>query len=280
MLSLRCLLLVLLSSVSFVLADEPRDFDPAFYPFENGVRYPTVAGGAADLKEMGYEGVGSVHGDLLEAFLKEFEAVDLKVFSVYVGGTIEAESFSYAESVTKAIRMLKGRDTLVELYLQRGKGATEEQAVAFVREIAAESERSGLRVVIYPHSNFYVETVGDAVRVAKASGCKNVGVAFNLCHFLKVEPKSDLRATLESAKPLLWSVSVCGADVGGTGWKSLIQPMDVGSYDQVALLKLLNEIGYTGDVGLQCYGIEIPSKKHLRRSLGAWRKNLAASVAD
>ena len=162
--------------------------------------------------------------------------------------------------------------------MQSGKGATEEQAVAFVREIAAQAEQSGLRVVLYPHAGFYVDTVGDAVRVAKASGCKNVGVAFNLCHFLKVEPRSDLRKTLEEAKPLLWSASTCGADGEGKDWKSLIQPLDVGTFDQVQLLRHLREIGYEGDVGLQCYGIQTPSKEHLPRSLAAWKKSLTESV--
>lgn len=79
----------------------------------------------------------------------------------------------------------------------------------------------------------------------------------------------DLRKTLEEAKPLLWSVSTCGADVGGTTWESLIKPLDAGSYDQVTLIKLLRELGYTGDVGLQCYALKEPSKEHLPRSLGA-----------
>ena len=34
-----------------------------------------------------------------------------------------------------------------------------------MKEIAAEAEKVGLRVVLYPHANFYVDTVGDAVRV-------------------------------------------------------------------------------------------------------------------
>jgi hypothetical protein len=58
----------------------------------------------------------------------------------------------------------------------------------------------------------------------------------------------------------------------------LIQPLDVGSYDQVTLLKHLREIGYEGNVGLQCYALKAPSKEHLRRSLAAWKELLAASV--
>jgi sugar phosphate isomerase/epimerase len=265
-----------LAVVSSLGAEEEKAFAPSFYPFENGVKYGSIAEGAREMKAMGYEGVGSVHGQILEPFLKEFEGVRLKVFSIYVGGKVEADSFSYDPSVTQAIRMLEGRDTLVELYVQGGKGATDEQAVIFVREIAAEAKKAGLRVVLYPHASFHVETVEDALRIAKSSQCKNVGVAFNLCHFLKVEPKSDLRKTLEKAKPLLWSVSTCGADDGGTSWESLIKPLDAGSYDQVALIKLLRELGYTGDVGLQCYALKEPSNEHLPRSLRAWKKNVEA----
>lgn len=277
---LRCLLLLLVGAVSALGADGLKSFAPSFYPFENGVKYPSVAEGARAMKAMGYEGVGSVHANVLEEFLKEFDAVGLKVFSIYVGGKVGEGNFAYDAAVPKAIRMLKGRNAMVELYLQQGKGANDAQAVAFVKEIAAEAEKAGLRVVLYPHSNFYVDTVGDGLRIAKASGCQNVGVAFNLCHFLKVEPKSDLRKTLEEAKPLLWSVSTCGADLGGADWSRLIRPLDVGTFDQVGLLRDLREIGYTGDVGIQCYGLKIPSKDHLPRSLGAWKKNLAASVEE
>ena len=270
----------MLAAVSSVGADETKSFAPSFYPFENGVKYPTVAEGARDMKKMGYKGIGSVHANVLEAFLKEYDALGLKVFSIYVGGKVGAENFAYDASVTKAIRMLKGRDAMVELFLQKGRGANDAQAVAFVREIAGVAEECGLRVVLYPHSDFYVDTVGDAIRIAKASECKNVGVAFNLCHFLKVEPNSDLRKTLEEAKPLLWSASTCGADLGGTDWSKLIQPLDVGTFDQVALLRDLREIRYLGHVGIQCYGLKIPSKEHLPRSLGAWKKNLATSLAE
>lgn len=273
---LRCFLLMLAVVPCLAVRGE-EEFAPAFYPFENGVKYGSVAKGAQEMKKMGYAGVGSVHANVLEAFLKEFDAVGLKVFSIYVGGKVGADSYAYDASVTKAIRMLKGRDAIVELYLQKGKDSTDAQAVAFVREIAAEAKTNGLRVILYPHSNFHVETIGDALRIAKASECDNVGVAFNLCHFLKIEPESDWRKALTDAKPLLWSVSTCGADLGGTNWNTLIQPLDVGTFDQVALLRHLREIGYTGDVGNQCYGLKIPSKEHLPRSLAAWKKHLAAS---
>ncbi|MFV1995445.1 MAG: hypothetical protein ACC661_08405, partial [Verrucomicrobiales bacterium] len=71
--------------------------------------------------------------------------------------------------------------------------------------------------------------------------------------------------------------SICGADTDGTDWKQLIRPLDEGSFDQAKLLRQLREVGYQGNVGLQCYGIRIDPGENLRRSITAWRKNLAAS---
>ncbi|MGB6223518.1 sugar phosphate isomerase/epimerase family protein [Haloferula sp.] len=271
--------LVLATASPQAIADD-KTFSPSFYAFENGVKYETVAQGAAHMKELGYDGVGSVHANVLDEFLKEFDAAGLKTFSIYVGGRVSANDFTYDPSVTRAIRALKGRDSLVELFVLAGKDPNDTQATAFVREIAAEAEKAGLRVVLYPHDNLYIETIGDALRIAKASGCTNVGVAFNLCHFMKVEPESDLHQTLKAAKPWLWSVSTCGADRGGTNWDTLIQPLDKGTFDQAELLRHLREIGYTGDIGLQCYAIKEPSSQHLARSLDAWKSALAASLRN
>jgi sugar phosphate isomerase/epimerase len=243
----------------------------SIYPFRNGLPRGSVEDGTKLVKKLGYDGVGSIHGDFVKEYLKACDQTGLKFFSTYVGGKVTAEGFTYDPKVSEAIVLLKGRDALVELFVQGGKDATDEQAVAFVKEIAAQAEKSGLRVVLYPHSGFYIDTVDDALRIAKASECDNVGVIFNLCHFLKVEPGADLRATLDKAKPLLWSASTCGADTNGTNWNTLIRPLDEGSFDQTVLLRHLGEIGFKGPVGLQCYGIKIDPKENLQRSMKAWK---------
>ena len=56
-------------------------------------------------------------------------------------------------------------------------------------------------------------------------------------------------------------MSTCGADTDGKSWSQLIQTLDRGSFDQVTFLKLLREIGFSGDIGLQCYAsAETPSR--------------------
>ncbi|MEM7013194.1 MAG: TIM barrel protein, partial [Verrucomicrobiota bacterium] len=229
------------------------------------------------LKELGYDSLGSAKPHNLPARLKLHKDAGVRISSLYIGGPIGQPVNS---TVSDAIRQLKGHDAIIELYVQRGGKNTDEEAVAFVREAADLAKESGLKVVLYPHAGFYVDTLGDAVRIAQLSERDNVGAMFNLCHFLKVEPKSDVRETLASAGDLLWRVSTCGADVDGTNWGTLIQPLDKGSYDQVALLKMLRELGFSGDIGLQCYAIKGDPKENLNRSIAAWKKYLAASLEE
>ena len=95
---------------------------------------------------------------------------------------------------------------------------------------------------------------------------------FNLCHYLKVEPKTDLKAALTEAKPLLWQVSTSGAEIGGNNWGQLIQTLDRGTFDQNNLFQILRDLGFSGNVGFQCYAIRGDSRENLKRSIEAWNK--------
>ena len=247
------------------------------YAFQNGVHFKTTQERVKVLKELGYDGIGSAklsQSDLpLPQRLKLYDEADLKLFSFYVGGKLGTKGHSYGKEISQAIKDLKGRKTILELYVQGSKKAnTDEQAVAFVREIADQAKESGLRIVLYPHAGFYVDTLGAAVRVARKCKRDNVGVMFNLCHYLKVEPKTDLKAALTDAKPLLWQVSTSGAKKGGNSWGQLIQTLDRGDYDQKALFQMLRDLGFKGNVGFQCYAIRGDSRENLKRSIDAWNK--------
>ncbi|MCH7226226.1 sugar phosphate isomerase/epimerase family protein [Haloferula sp. A504] len=251
---------------------EEAPFAPAFYPFQNGVKFGSLEKGVRAVKKLGYAGIGSVYPRDVAGLLAACEGEGLKVFSVYVGGKVSADGFEYGREVAEAIDHLKGTGALVELYVQRGRNPNDEQAVAFVREIAGLAKDAGLKVVLYPHVNFHIERVDHAARIAKAAGMENVGVAFNLCHFLKVQSGDDLAATLREAKPWLWSVSICGADADGKDWGTLIRPLDEGTFDQAGLLGMLRGMDYRGAVGLQCFNIKIDAKENLSRSMEAWEK--------
>jgi len=247
------------------------------FAFQNGVHFKTTSERVKVLKELGYDGIGSAkltQSDLpLLERLKHYEDAGLQLFSFYVGGRLGKNGYSYAKEISEAIAQLKGRDTILELYIQGSKTShTDEHAVAFVQEIADQAKDSGLLVVLYPHAGFYLDTIGDAVRVARKCNRDNVGVMFNLCHYLKVEPKTDLKAALTEAKPLLWQVSTSGAEIGGNNWGQLIQTLDRGTFDQNNLFQILRELGFSGNVGFQCYAIRGDSRENLKRSIEAWNK--------
>lgn len=258
------------------LAQEPQSSRiPDFYVFQNGMKFKSAEEGVRIIKDLGYQGVGSLEPGSLARFKIACEAENLRIFSVYLGGKVNAGNFEYGQDIDQSIGLLKGTDVLLELNVQRGKDANDTQAIAMVREIAGKAKAAGLKVVIYPHAGFHIERVGHAVQIAKATGCDNVGVAFNLCHFLRVQPNDDLAATLADAAPLLWSVSICGADKDGKDWNTLIRPLDEGTFDPSVLLGELRISGFNGAIGLQCFNIRIDPKENLRRSMLGWKTHLS-----
>ena len=181
---------VFITTVGLLAADKPW---PVF-AFQNGVHFSKVQQRIAVLKELGYDGIGSanLNADLpLPQRLKAYDDAGLKLFSFYVGGRLSGNG---------TLPHLKGRNTFLELYVQGNKRSnTDEQAVAFVQEIADQAKAHGVNIVLYPHTGFYIERLSDAVRSPAKTKRDNVGVMFNLCHFLRVEPKTDLAAALKDA---------------------------------------------------------------------------------
>jgi sugar phosphate isomerase/epimerase len=114
--------------------------------------------------------------------------------------------------------------------------------------------------------------VEDAVRVAKKVNRTNVGVTFNLCHWLRVDEEENMRSLMKLAMPYLFVVTINGADSGGEGWKHLIQTLDRGSFDTSRFLRTLEDCGYTGPIGLQGYDIGGDAYENLKRSMSAWRQ--------
>ena len=70
-------------------------------------------------------------------------------------------------------------------------------------------------------------------------------------------------------------MTINGADLAGktdSNWNRLIQPLDQGNFDLQTLLGKLEDIGYTGAVGIMCFGIGGDAEEHLTRSMATWRK--------
>ena len=254
------------------------DFDPPIYVFQNGLRLGQPAQEAATLKALGYDGAGSIYAGGLEARIKAYQDAELRIFSIYVAATVNAKGASYDKAIPASIELLKGTDAIVELTIRSTVKDADEQVVGIVREVAELADKAGLRVALYPHAGFYVARIDEAIRIVKKVDRKNVGLQFNLCHFLKSEQADDLEKTITAAGPYLFQVSTSGAQIGGKNWQQLIQPLDRGDFPQKRLFDALRKINFSGAVGLQCYSIKGDAKKNLEASIGAW-KSLQADFA-
>lgn len=229
------------------------------------------------VKELGYAGIGCTAGKGVAEILKELDKNGLTLFSVYLGANIDSDQPKYGPEMKETIEVLKGRSTILWLFVRSKKlkpssPAGDERAVEVIQEIADMAAEANLRVALYPHYGFWCESFEDAVRVAKKVDRKNVGVTFNLCHWLRVDDEKNMKSLIELAMPHLFVVTINGADSGGKDWKTLIQTLDRGTFDMRRFLRTLYDSGYTGPIGFQGYGIGGDARDNLQRTMNAWRK--------
>lgn len=231
------------------------------------------------LHELGYDGAGHLWLKNVPERLKTLDAVGLKLFQIYIAVNIAPDAKEpYDPELRNIAPLLKGRDTQLVLLINGfapSDHAGDRRAVEIVREISAVAALSDLEVVLYHHTNYWLERVEDTLRLAKKVDRQNVGVMFNLCHWLKVDQEKNLIPLLTSAMPCLSAVSIHGADKAveiKSGKGNWIQPLDSGTYDVKSFLKTLSQMHYRGPVGLQCYGIAGDARDHLTRSINTWKK--------
>jgi len=257
---------------------EPKPF--AFFPFcidWHDAKKRSFQEQAVMLKELGYDGVGHIWLDGVADRLKTLDEAGLRLFQITMTVDVAPGKTPYDARFKDVLALVKGRRVQFDLLVG---GATPSDssadpcAVAILREMSDLALDSGAQLLLYPHVGDWIERIQDSVRVADKVARPNVGVMFNLCHWLRVDQQRDYKPLLQQAMPRLWAVSLNGADEldPGPDWDHYIQPLDKGSFDVPGLLKTLKELGYKGPIGLQCYGIGGDAREHLARSIAAWRK--------
>ena len=227
------------------------------------------------VKELGYAGIGCTAGKELAEMARELDKNGLRLFTVYLGVNIDPDQPKYGPELKETIEVLRDRNAMLWLFVQSKQHkpsapAGDDRAVKILREVADMAAEANVRVALYPHTGFWVERVEDAVRIAKRVNRKNLGVTFNLCHWLMVDDEKNAESLIKSAMPHLFVVTINGADSGGRDWKTLIQTLDRGTFDIRGFLKTLGDSGYTGPIGFQGYGIGGDAHENLKRTMNAW----------
>ncbi|HID22649.1 MAG TPA: sugar phosphate isomerase/epimerase [Planctomycetaceae bacterium] len=249
----------------------------AFCIDTHDARHRTLKEQAELLSELGYDGVGHLGLHRVRERLVTLDQAGLRLFWIHTTVCLQPDKPPFDQCLKEVLPLLDGRDVLLSVNIvgrPSSDRSVEGRALAIIRQISAMAEPYGVRVVLYHHVNQWVERIGDAVRIAKKVARPNVGVMFNLCHFLRVERDESLRRALRDAMPYLLCVSINGADRAEeiqAGRGRMIRPLGEGTFDVCSLLRTLREFGYGGPIGLQCWGLRGDARGHLTQSICAWR---------
>ncbi len=252
-----------------------------FYVLDNcaGRGRFTCSEQAALLKKIGIRGIGSTRPGELPAALEAFEASGVQVRALYTVANISAEGARIDAEVGPAIKALKGRSAIVLLGINGKAPDGDKLALDVIRQVHAMASASGLTVALYPHYGFHIASVDDALRLADKYDSPEVGISFNLCHWLRENGGKEPVENVVRRLRRLRTIVINGADYEG-GWDRLIQTLDRGQFDVYRLLALLKARGLDVPVGLQCYNIPGEPEANLTRSYAAWRTFAARLAAE
>jgi len=237
------------------------------------------------LAELGFDGVGWDLANLAQA-RAAFERHGLDVHSAY--GVLDLRAVPEGDlaaaqeldarlaPLRAALEELRGGPGMLWLAVRHDSAPLrspqgDADALRALRSLLEDARRTGVEIALYPHHDFWMETLDDALRLCERIGDRRVGACFNLCHFLRTSDETSARAALSRAAPHLLAVTVNGADVAGDDWSTLIRPLDEGDHALADLLAGLDAIRFRGPVGLQAFGVALEPREHLGRSMARWR---------
>ncbi len=259
--------------------------DTAF--FHPDGRY-TPRARAEMLAELGYAGTCCTMWDQrqwddLPRLLEELDKVGLTLFSIYLPTNIADPETAIDERLDPMLKLLEGRPTLLELEMhssdqhdRSSSSRADPRAAAVIRKLAQKAQPHGLKISLYPHTGSWLERVEDAVRLLMRVNQAELGLTFNLWHWLNVDGQA-LTDRLHLAGPRMLNLTINGASRNPGGRAPLLR-LGEGSFDVFAFLCLVHRMGYTGPIGLQGFGLFGDVYNNLRQSMEAWQ-DLSKRVA-
>jgi sugar phosphate isomerase/epimerase len=237
----------------------------------------TAQSQAQMLKELGYAGVCYWEREPnrgttgLAEMLNELDKHGLKLFGAYWAIKLEEPNEAFLKPIMDSIPLLSRKKGAIWLAItsdvhQKSSEAGDERAIAIINNIADFAHQWDVEVALYPHVDFWLEKTDDAVRLAKKTNRRNIGVMFNLYHHLRADGPENIEPTIKKAMLYLLIVTINGSSPAGS-----IETLDKGTFDVYEFLKMLKREGFTGPIGLQGYGIGGDVRDNLSRSISAWR---------
>ncbi len=231
------------------------------------------------IAEMGFDSVGYPIwlGAEMDANLKLLDELKLRPAVLWTRVDVNPKAKLACDGRLKdALARLKGRGAILCVLMQGlnpGDPAGLDHGAALLRELGDLAAANDAKVSIYHHMSDWTQNLSFALEVVRKADRPNVGVNFNLCHWLMADGDKDYRAFLRANIGRVFVVTLNGAKLGSKTWTNgLIQPLDCGDFDNLELLRLLKELNYRGPVGLMCYGVGGDAREHLVRSMKVWKE--------
>ena len=221
------------------------------------------------IKEAGFTGIELYELDNFNEKLATIQRNNFKGSFLYA--KVDLDEKSLDARLIDAIVRLKGSGTIIcpyiikkDLVAHQTNESTDKVAVQMLRKLSKVANQSGLEVAIYPHLNFYIEKIDHAMLVAKKVNRGNLGLTFNLCHWLatsNVDERATLKKQLTRLAPFLKMMSINGAnDVISSNsniWDDYILPLGEGSFDTKELVRYIAvDLGLNIPIGIQCFHLK------------------------
>jgi sugar phosphate isomerase/epimerase len=281
----HALLAALLSAAAMSL---PAAATP-FFAMSYGFRDLSPAEQTTWLADAGYDGIAvHVWNDELYGRLEQTLASKpvttgrIRVFGVYFPYTLTNPE--HRPLASRILRLCESHRTPLWITVQT-PGATDDNVVALLRDLAAEAASRGLDVIYYPHDNHHCVDVEHSLRLIDAAARSNLFTSLHLHQELRAGHADRLPEIVARVLPRVRLVSVSGANHhdsinrGSGDWSDVVQPLAGSTFDVAAFYRLLVRSGYTGPVGVQNWSIPgDPRVHHLEslRLLRTWRAHVSA----
>ena len=236
------------------------------------------------VKKAGFDGIEINQVDSFEGMKAALDKHQFTGSYFYI--KLKLEEPYVDKRVAAYIQQLKGTNTIISPFIvsesKRFKPSSHDAdtlVVRLVRKIADWAKEADLEVAIYPHFSFVIERTDHALALVKQINRKNVGLTFNLCHWLATTSqleRSELKSHLKELKPYLKMMTICGAnDVmtqQKTVWDDYILPLGTGSFDTYGLLKyMLKDLKFKKPIGVQCYNIKGDKPQLVQNTITVWK---------
>ena len=280
---MRTFILLILICSNSVLAQKVKN---EFFALHNIIRgdstYNTFDKQVELVKNAGFDGIEINQIESFDGMKSALDQFQFKGSYFYVKLQLGDPIDNRLEST---INKLKGSHTIIAPYIladtKRFKPNSPEgdsEAIKLLQLISMWSKKAGLQVAIYPHYSFYVERTDHALQLAQKVNRKNVGLSFNLCHWLattSLAERTDLKNHLKELKPYLKMITISGASDIISQKKAIfddyILPLGTGSFDTYDLLKyMVKTIKYKNPIGVQCYNIKGNKPQLIKNTMMVW----------